>query len=146
MSERGKDRFFLVQADILPESILKAARAKEMLIRGEAVTVSEAVERVKLSRSAFYKYRDRIFPLQAGFSGKEISIVLTLEHRTGVLSRVLATIAALRGNILTINQEMPAQGRAVVGIKLDLSDISAGAEAVLGEINKIEGVKAVTLQ
>lgn len=143
MSKSG--RFYLVQADILPESILKAVRAKEMLIRGEASTVNEAVEKVNLSRSAYYKYRDRVFPIQDGSSVREITINLTLEHRTGVLSRVLATIAALGGNILTINQEMPAQGLAKVGINLDITEITGDMESFLDHIRKIDGVKSVAL-
>lgn len=143
MSKSGK--FYLVQADILPESILKTVRAKEMLLRGEAVTVNEAVKKVRLSRSAYYKYRDRVFPIHDGTSVKEITINLTLEHRTGVLSMVLSTIAALGGNILTINQEMPAQGLARVGISLDITEIAGDMETVLNSIKKIGGVKSAAL-
>lgn len=144
MSKNGK--FYLVQADILPESILKTVRAKEMLLRGEAGTVNEAVEKVHLSRSAYYKYRDRVFSIHDGSSVKEIPINLTLEHRTGVLSRVLATIAGLGGNILTINQEMPARGLARVGISLDITEITGDMETVLNSIKKIDGVKSVVLE
>ncbi len=145
MSKTCRNSFFLVHADILPESILKAVRAREMLLAGEAATVNEAVERVNLSRSAYYKYKDRVFPFQAGITGKDITINLTLEHRTGVLSRVLATIATLRGNILTINQEMPSKGLAMVGIKLDITDITTDMETLISDIKKIDGVKTVSL-
>lgn len=145
MTSAGKNRFFLVHSEILPESILKAVKAKEMLISGEAATVNEAVERANLSRSAFYKYRDRVFPLQAGIAGREVTVNLILAHRTGVLSRVLATIASLGGNILTINQEMPSKGMAGVGIKLDLTGATTDMETLIGDIKKIEGVKSVTL-
>ncbi|MCL6609935.1 MAG: ACT domain-containing protein [Peptococcaceae bacterium] len=146
MPKTGKDRFFLVQADILPESILKAVRAKEMLLKGEASTVNEAVARVNLSRSAYYKYRDRVFPLQAGIIGRDITINLTLEHRTGVLSGVLATIAAAGGNIITINQEMPSHGQARVGINLELAEITGDVEKLISDIKKIDGVKTVSLE
>ena len=146
MAKSVKDRFFLVHAEILPESIFKAIRAKEMLLKGEAGTVSEAVEKVRLSRSAYYKYRDRVFPLQAGITGKDITINLTLDHRTGVLSRVLSTIASLGGNILTINQEMPVQGQARVGINIDIREITGEMESLLAGIKKIEGVRTVSLQ
>lgn len=139
-------RFYLVQEDILPASILKAVRAKEMLLKGEAATVNEAVEKVELSRSAFYKYKDRVFPLQEGISGKDVTICLSLNHRTGVLSQVLSAIAGRRGNIITINQSMPDRGLARVRIYLDITDISGDMEAMLGEIRKIDGVQSVSLQ
>lgn len=145
MNKPGRDRFYLVQADILPEAIQKAVRAKELIMSGQAGTVNEAVEKVQLSRSAYYKYRDSVFPLHADITGKEITIGMTLEHRTGVLSRVLSTIAAMHGNILTINQEMPVQGLARVDISLDIGKVSGGAETLLGELKKIAGTRSVSL-
>ncbi|MCL6477551.1 MAG: ACT domain-containing protein [Peptococcaceae bacterium] len=141
-----KDRFYLVQEDILPESILKTVRAKEMLANGEAATVNEAVEKANLSRSAFYKYRDRVFPLQDGIAGKDVTIYLSLNHRTGVLSRVLAAIAARHGNIITINQSMPDRGLARVRIYLDIANLTGDMETLLREIKKVDGVQSVSLQ
>ncbi len=40
----------------------KTLDAKELIERGKADSVWEAVHRVDLSRSAFYKYRDTVFP------------------------------------------------------------------------------------
>lgn len=139
------EKFFLVQEEILPESILKALRAKEMLMKGEASTVNEAVEKVSLSRSAYYKYKDKVFPLHAGFKGKEITINMSLEHRTGVLSKVLTAIASLQGNIITINQELPAQGLARVRINIDINNLSVDLEDAIKKLSKIEGVKSVSL-
>lgn len=139
-------RFLLVQEDILPESIVKAVRAKEMLLRGEVSTVAEAVEKVNLSRSAYYKYRDSVFPLQAELKEREISLNLTLEHRSGVLSKVLAFIASLHGNILTIKQELPVEGLAKVCINMDVSGIRGDLHTVLNDVKCIDGVKKVSLE
>ena len=58
MAKIKKDKFYLVQEDILPEAIKKTIRVKEILKMGEAKTINEAVERMDLSRSAYYKYKD----------------------------------------------------------------------------------------
>ncbi len=145
MTKTFKDKFFLVQADILPDSILKAVIAKDLLLKGEAATVIEAVAKVHLSRSAFYKYKDKVFPLQPGFTGNNITINLTLEHRTGILSRVLATIADLGGNIITINQEMPSHGKAKVGIYLDISNTTGDMDQLLKNLKEIPGVITVSI-
>ncbi len=139
-------KYLLVQEDILPGSIVKAVRAKELLLRGEVSTVSEAVDRVNLSRSAFYKYRDSVFPLQAGSREREISLNLTLEHKSGVLSKVLSLIASLHGNILTIKQELPVEGLAKVCINMDVSVIEGDIHTVLNNVKCIEGVKKVSLE
>ena len=53
-------RYFLVREDILPESILKTVQVKEMLASGSVASVSEAVEKLGLARSTYYKYRDGV--------------------------------------------------------------------------------------
>ena len=54
MSE--KSTFYLVREEILPEAIKKTIKVKEILKRGEIRTINEAVEKMGLSRSAYYKY------------------------------------------------------------------------------------------
>lgn len=63
--EEKKEKFFLVRHDVLPEAMLKTIKVKELLERGKAKTIYEAVQKVDLSRSAFYKYKDTVFPFHA---------------------------------------------------------------------------------
>ena len=51
------EKFYLVQEDILPEAIKKTIKVKEILKLGEVKTINEAVEKMDLSRSAYYKYK-----------------------------------------------------------------------------------------
>ena len=44
-----KSGFFLVREEILPEAIKKTIRAGEMLRRGDARTINEAVEKMELA-------------------------------------------------------------------------------------------------
>ena len=53
MSKTEKNGYFLVREEILPEAIKKTIRVKEMLKRGDARTINEAVEKMELSRSAY---------------------------------------------------------------------------------------------
>ena len=52
MTKPKKDKFYLVQEDILPEAIKKTIKVKEILKLGEVKTINEAVEKMDLSRSA----------------------------------------------------------------------------------------------
>lgn len=49
---KSDQKFFLVREDVLPEAMKKTLDAKEMIERGKAESVWEAVQRVDLSRSA----------------------------------------------------------------------------------------------
>lgn len=133
-------RFYLVREDILPEALLKTMQVKELLAQGKAKTVHDATERVGLSRSAFYKYKDGIFPLSRLDRERIVTISMDLEHRPGLLSKVLATIAGLEGNVLTINQTIPLQGMANVVISVDTSMMGDKVTDLLDALHNHEGV------
>ncbi|GAB7386539.1 transcriptional regulator ThrR [Bacillaceae bacterium] len=140
-----EESYYLIRSDILPEAILKTAEAKKLLESGEAATVHEAVERVGLSRSAFYKYKDAIFPFNTMTQGTIITVSLNLEHRAGVLSRVLSFVADLGGNILTINQTIPLQGLANVAMSIDTTAMTIATTDFLRRLETLDGVKKVMI-
>lgn len=125
------DRYYLVRSDILPEALLKTLQVKQLLARGGVKTVNEAVEQVGLSRSAFYKYKDGIHELTRLDRDRIVIISLDLQHRSGVLSKVLAMIASYEGNVLAINQTIPLQGVANVVITMETSEMK---ERVLSQL------------
>ncbi len=133
--------FFLVREEILPEAIKKTIKVKDMLKRGEARTINEAVEKMELSRSAYYKYKDYVFPFYEASKEKIITLSLLLEHKQGVLSKVLNTIAYDRGSVLTINQGIPLQGVANATISIETAELVIDLEALLDKVRMIEGVK-----
>ncbi|PKM86198.1 MAG: ACT domain-containing protein [Firmicutes bacterium HGW-Firmicutes-12] len=135
----------MVSKEILPEAILKTAQAKEILTRREAITINEAVEKIGLSRSAFYKYRDGVFPFYEASKEKIVTFSLLLEHRTGVLSDVLNAVAQMKGNILTINQGIPLQGTAVVTLSVDTYEVIGDMEELLEIFLNVVGVKKVEI-
>ncbi|MFZ5755163.1 MAG: ACT domain-containing protein [Bacillota bacterium] len=138
-------KFYMVSKDILPEAILKTAMVKELLARGEVLTVNEAVERVGLSRSAFYKYRDGVFPFYQASKEKIITVSLILEHRPGILSNVLNAVAHFKGNILTINQGIPLQGVANATLSIDTAEVLGDLEELIYKLQQISGVKKVEI-
>lgn len=133
--------FFLVREEILPEAIKKTIKVKELLKRGEVKTINEAVERMELSRSAYYKYKDYVFPFYEASQEKIVTLTLLLEHKQGVLSQVLNTVAADHGSVLTINQGIPLQGVANATISIETAELDIDLEALLDKLRLIEGVK-----
>ncbi|GLI06590.1 hypothetical protein YDYSG_26200 [Paenibacillus tyrfis] len=144
-SRIGTERYFLVREDILPEALIKTVQAKELLARGEVKTIHEAVEQVELSRSAFYKYKDGIFPLSKLERERIVTISMDLEHRPAILSRVLAMIAGLEGNVLTIHQTIPLQGIANVVISVETSMMGETVATLLDKLRCQEGVSRAAL-
>ncbi|SUP40937.1 ACT domain-containing protein [Veillonella criceti] len=145
MAKLKKDKFYLVQEDILPEAIKKTIKVKEILKLGEAKTINEAVERMDLSRSAYYKYKDYVFPFYEIAQGKIVSITISMSNEAGMLSSILRTIAESNGSILTINQDIPLQGIANVTIAFETKDLSTSLEECLNNIRSIRGILRVEI-
>ena len=145
MAKLKKDKFYLVQEDILPEAIKKTIKVKEILKLGEAKTINEAVERMDLSRSAYYKYKDYVFPFYEIAQGKIVSITVSMSNDPGMLSSILRVIADSNGSILTINQDIPLQGIANVTIAFETKDLSTSLEECLDNIRSIRGILKVEI-
>lgn len=145
LAKLKKDKFYLVQEDILPEAIKKTIKVKEILKLGEAKTINEAVERMDLSRSAYYKYKDYVFPFYEIAQGKIVSITISMSNEAGMLSSILRTIAESNGSILTINQDIPLQGIANVTIAFETKDLSTSLEECLNNIRSIRGILRVEI-
>ncbi|WP_020615865.1 ACT domain-containing protein [Paenibacillus daejeonensis] len=139
------ERYYVVREDLLPEGIVKTMHVKEMLQRGEVSTVHEAAERVGLSRSAFYKYKDGIYMLDQMDRERIVTIAMDLDHRSGVLSKVLSLVAASEGNVLTIHQTIPLQGMAGVVISVDTAPMQQPIATLIEALRQQDGVRKVNL-
>ncbi|MGG1312394.1 MULTISPECIES: ACT domain-containing protein [Cohnella] len=139
------ERYFVVREDLLPDGILKTEQAKALLRRGEAATVNEAAERVGLSRSAFYKYKDGVYPLEQTTRERIATLSMDLEHRSGVLSKVLGMLAVNEGNVLTISQSIPLQGLANVVVTLDTSQLGGTLNELVDKLKSLDGVRRATV-
>lgn len=143
MLTNTKPSFYLVAADTLPEVFLRVSEAKELLETGDAKTVAEAVSAVGISRSAFYKYKDKITPFVDMKSGRIITFNLTLRNKPGVLSSLLSIFANSGVNILMINQSIPVSGCAAVTISAEVSGMSGTPEELMDRARALDGLRKI---
>lgn len=133
-------KFYIVAAEALPEIFLKVAEAKRMLQTGEVRTVGSATEKVGISRSAFYKYKDSVQPFHNMKTGHIITFHAMLKDNPGVLSTVLSIFAASGANILTINQSIPINGCAALTVSAETSDMTMSIEELISRLTGSYGV------
>lgn len=88
--------YFVVKKKAVPEVLLKVVEAKRLLETGRAASIHEATERLGISRSSFYKYKDDIFPFHDSSQGTTITLTLQINDEPGLLSDVLKVIADFR--------------------------------------------------
>jgi chorismate mutase len=134
------DHFYLVREDLLTDAMQKTLEAKALLESGKVQKVAEAVQHVDLSRSAFYKYRDAIFPFHTMIQEQIITLSIQLADRSGSLSELLRIVAEANSNVLTINQTIPLQGRANITLTVDTSALSL---EIRDFVRKIQGMEFV---
>ena len=145
MANSGRRQFYLVAGDALPEVFIRVTQARELLDTGQAQTVAEAAERVGISRSAYYKYKNAIMPFQNVAGGHIVTFQIMLRHQMGVLSEVLGVFAVTGANILTINQGIPTSGAAPATITADMGAVDESAESLLTRLEAVEGVIKATV-
>ena len=136
----GPAKYFIVEADAMPEIFRKVAEAKRLLETGEERTVNRAVQAVNISRSAFYKYKDAVRPFHDMLHGRIVTFQVLLRDEPGILSGVLNVLSGTGMNILTINQNIPVNGCAVVTMTAETGELQRSLEDVLGEVSSGAGV------
>ena len=136
----GNPKYFIVEAQAMPEIFLKVARAKALLETGEESTINGAARAVGISRSAYYKYKDAIRPFQDMLHGRIVTLQILLRDEPGVLSDVLNVFGGSGGNILTINQSIPANGCAAVTVSAETSGLDTGLDILLEAVRARSGV------
>ena len=140
MAAKKQPKYYLVEADVLPEVFLKVVEAKALLETGEAKTVGQAVARVDISRSAFYKYKDAVREFHDMSRSELVTFSMELKDQPGVLSDVLEIFAGNGANILTINQTIPANGVAPVTITAATEHMRVTMDAFLTALRATKGV------
>ena len=135
-----KSKFYVLKEKAVPEVLLKVVEAKRLLESGRVSSVQEATERVDISRSSFYKYKEDIFPFHNNVKGKTITMVIQMDDEPGLLSAILRTIADSHANILTIHQSIPVNGIASLTLSVEILPDSADVNRMMEQIEQQEGV------
>ncbi|UEX91021.1 ACT domain-containing protein [Staphylococcus ratti] len=141
-----KHQYFLIREDVLPYVVSKVLRVKESLNENQSLTVQEAVRLHDCSRSAFYKYRDTIFPLEeAKDASQEFTIILFVTDKVGILATILEKISQLKLSVLTIHQSVPIDKKASITLSLNASKSDMNVYDIINTLRQIENVSNVDI-
>ena len=140
-----KTKYFVVKQRAVPEVLLKVVEAKKLLESEQVMTVQEAAERVGISRSSFYKYKDDILPFYDNTKGKTVTFVMQMDDRQGLLSHLLHIVAVYRANILTIHQSIPVNGVASLTLSVEVRADTGNISRTLEEMEDQQGIHYVKI-
>lgn len=137
--------YIIIDNNIAPEVFKKVVEVKRMIASGKYKSVNEALDMAKLSRTAFYKYKNHVFSSDDTGMNNIATLAFTLEDLTGVLSDILSCLARKGISILTINQNIPVNGIANITISLRISNAGVSIDEIIDELREIHGVNKVHL-
>ncbi len=140
----GKVNYLLVDMSVLPEVYAKVIEAKGYLQSGEAANASQAAKMAGISRSAYYKYKDKIFEYSE--QGDDVTTInAKLQDNAGVLGSVMNELYLAGANILAVNQSIPVNNIADVSITVSFAQsghMNDDIEDIVEKIKKVGGVKS----
>ncbi|MCP1145421.1 ACT domain-containing protein [Lysinibacillus endophyticus] len=142
MKNVANQRYYLVREDVLTDAMQKTLQAKHLLQSGSVSSIWDAVKEVDLSRSAFYKYRDAVFPFHSIVRERILTIFIQLQDEKGALAKLLEIISESHCNVLTIHQTIPIQGRANVTLSLDVTSMAIELDQLIQLLKKLEFVES----
>ena len=135
--------FLLVSASALPEVYAKVVEAKRLLATGQVHSASEAARMAGISRSAFYKYKDSVYSYTSASASHIISVHAILQDKPGVLMSLISAFYNAGANILTVNQNIPIAGAALVAISANVEQLDISVSQLLERLRRIEGVDTI---
>ena len=139
-------KFYLIREDVLPESVIKTLKVKDALKNNSNLSIYDAVKQFNLSRSAFYKYRETIFPVDEKIlDQREFTLILYVNDIVGMLAQVLNAISQLQLSVLTIHQSVPIEDKATITLSLNARNSNLSIDEVIESFREINHVTKVDL-
>lgn len=139
-------KFYLIREDVLPESVIKTLKVKDALKNNSNLSIYDAVKQFNLSRSAFYKYRETIFPVDEKIlDQREFTLILYVNDIVGMLAQVLNAISQLKLSVLTIHQSVPIEDKATITLSLNARNSNLSIDEVIESLREINHVTKVDL-
>ncbi len=139
-----KEKLYILKERAVPDVLIKVIEIKRLLETSPSMSIQEAADKVGISRSSFYKYRDCISPFHENARGKTITLMLQVRDKPGLLSSILKILAAHSFNILTIHQSIPVNKLASITISIevpqDLEDVTETFQ-IIEELDNVYYIK-----
>lgn len=136
-------KYLLVDTSVAPDVFIRVVHAKQLIAQGKASSSSQAAKMAGISRSAYYKYKDYVHRYDEHLQSNMATLTATLEDEPGVLSSVLACLYQEGANIITVNQNIPVDGVALVSVTVRIKS-GISPEQLLPAVAALKGVIRVS--
>lgn len=141
-----EQQFYLVDFSILPEVIKKTIRVKEMLKSGSSGTINEAVHKVNMSRSAYYKYKDHVASADDDKEDRVVVLFIIMQDDIAVFGRILRRIAKEKQEVLSVNRTKISEKLYSSVITLKTKESAEDMESLYEALKETKGIQSLTMK
>lgn len=141
-----EQQFYLVDFSILPEAIKKTIRVKEMLKSGSSGTINEAVHKVNMSRSAYYKYKDHVASADDDKEDRVVVLFIIMQDDMAVFGRILRRIAKEKQEVLSVNRTKISEKLYSSVITLKTKESAKDMESLYEALKETKGIQSLTMK
>lgn len=141
-----EQQFYLVDFSILPEAIKKTIRVKEMLKSGSSGTINEAVHKVNMSRSAYYKYKDHVASADDDKEDRVLVLFIIMQDDMAVFGRILRRIAKEKQEVLSVNRTKISEKLYSSVITLKTKESAEDMESLYEALKETKGIQSLTMK
>lgn len=141
-----EQQFYLVDFSILPEAIKKTIRVKEMLKSGSSGTINEAVHKVNMSRSVYYKYKDHVASADDDKEDRVVVLFIIMQDDIAVFGRILRRIAKEKQEVLSVNRTKISEKLYSSVITLKTKESAEDMESLYEALKKTKGIQSLTMK
>ena len=145
MKKTKKRESYMVDFSILPTAVKATIRAKQMIEDGRANSIYDAVRKVGISRSAFYKYKDHVSDALAENARDIMTVVVTMQNDVTVMTRFLRKLAKEEAEPVTMEKSAPIAGVVALTLGFYLSDLPYDSDDFIKMIRGVKGVEQVMI-
>lgn len=138
-------KYYIVDGSVLPDVFKKVVEVKRLLELDVKIPINAACQRAGISRSTYYKYKDSVYEFYENRRSRIVTFSFNLENKPGLLSNILEVIAGSKANILTINQNIPMNGVAIVVVSIETARMEDGLDSLINKLRGSDGVKKVDI-
>lgn len=141
----NQTNYYVLREKAVPEVLLKVVEMKKLLDVNKDMPILDAADKVGISRSSFYKYKDDISPFYQGEKGRIITMIIQVDDAPGVLSYIMQKITEYKLNVLTIHQSIPVHKVATITISAEVLSTEENVAEIIDELQLYEQVRDLTL-
>ena len=145
MKKTKKRESYMVDFSILPTAVKATIRAKQMIEDGRANSIYDAVRKVGISRSAFYKYKDHVSDALVENARDIMTVVVTMQNDVTVMTRFLRKLAKEEAEPVTMEKSAPIAGVVALTLGFYLSDLPYDSDDFIKMIRGVKGVEQVMI-